>query len=57
MWLVIESVGFLVPYALAVAMPSWRWLLTLRAQPHPYAFSTCRAITIFMTSLAPSVMR
>ncbi|HWF94446.1 MAG TPA: hypothetical protein VG291_05755 [Xanthobacteraceae bacterium] len=28
MWLVIESVGFLVPYALAVAMPSWRWLLT-----------------------------
>jgi hypothetical protein len=25
--------------------------------PYPYAFSTWRAITIFITSVAPSVMR
>ena len=25
--------------------------------PHPYALSTWRAMTIFMTSLAPSVIR
>ena len=55
-------VGFTKPHHLDDALASLDIALTadevqrLEA-PYGYAFSTCRAMTIFITSVAPSVMR